>query len=710
MKKKKTNKRLPRYDLGTMKRGLPLGYQPTKGIGSTTFSVEQGQSIEPEVRAMQANRVPNMLNQASQSFQYPLASLQNYIQPTTTMLSATAANAAAANFGKGVLASGGSNVGALNTTISNINKLGANNVLEGGKTVAKGSLGAAGIALNAIGAAYGGYGMYNDIANAGSHRTAADMQNTRSKSTYATAGGNTYDIYGNPNLNAELAYENEARKAKQTSFAINSIGTGASIGGLAGSIIPGLGNLLGTGIGAGVGALIGGLGSLFGFGDNEDEVREEMRNEADATARQNSMAQAVAKSRDLEAHAKYGKSPYGKMDGDKKHGRKSEMLQGPEGYSFGKAQSMIAPNEGLYNTLTMDGNVAEGKGNGDTIPSSISPGDPTVVFSDKLGFAKIANPIIEEQNRLKNIIANASGSSKQKQFQTMMAEKAMENNHQKLLALSEEQNIARNNMKINKYKNGKLPGFELGLIGEYALSALPHLGGLMENIIRQRRAENADTYAPNLYVDDAEGRAAVNQLANLRYDVTPYLRDAQRALNQQNWNVRRNVGLGLGGRAIAQNANFWAYLNNLANVYNAKNEADNKYLAMYADARAKLGAQNRQYKTVGINNQFQWEQQQNAMKEGWLDQVRKDKYTVASSLASDVMRENQYREAIALENKKLGLFNQQIGIDRIKALQGLNNNSTISTNTTIPTNSYYNFVSPSLEELQRLNRLRGGYA
>jgi len=129
-------------------------------------------------------------------------------------------------------------------------------------------------------------------------------------------------------------------------------------------------------------------------------------------------------------------------------------------------------------------------------------------------------------------------------------------------------------------------------------------------------------------------------------------------------------------------------------VYNAKNEADNKYTAMYADALAKLGAQNRQYRTAGINNQFQWEQQQNAMKEGWLDQVRKDKYTVASSLASDVMRENQYREAIALENKKLGLFNQQIGIDRIKALQGLNNNSTTNTNTTVPTNSYYNFMSP----------------
>lgn len=93
-------------------------------------------------------------------------------------------------------------------------------------------------------------------------------------------------------------------------------------------------------------------------------------------------------------------------------------------------------------------------------------------------------------------------------------------------------------------------------------------------------------------------------------------------------------------------------------MYNAKNETDNKYTAMYADALAKLGAQNRQYRTAALNNQFQWKQQQNAAKENWLDQVQKDKYTVASSLASDIMRVNQYNEARALENKKLGLYQQ----------------------------------------------------
>ena len=668
MKKKKTNKKLPRYDLGTMKRGLPLGYQPTKGIGDATFSVEQGQSIEPEIRAMRENRVPNAINQASQTFGYPLQALQHsstartatsFLPKTNLTTINTFANTPLQSLsttlptwmptsgvgGGGLLGSsmsslsnGASQLGSLSasspsaffgTTSSTTGSTAAGASSSAASKSASGVLGGAGIALNAIGAAYGGYSMYNDIANAGSHRTAADMQNTRSKSTYTTAGGNTYDIYGNPNLNAELAYENEARKAKQTSFAINSIGTGASIGGLAGSIIPGLGNLLGTGIGAGVGALIGGLGSLFGFGDNEDEVREEMRNEADATARQNMMAQAVGKSKDLEGSAANGKRP----------------VWTPEGLIGKKASARVSNGE-------IVGNLAEGvatripgrKNNKDTKLAALSDGD--FVISNKYGLSDYAAATGDYLGALN--------------LQEMLLGK-MRNKH--------------------GYKCGKLPKRALGQFGEYALSALPHLGGLMGNIARYNRAKNADTYAPNLYVEDAEGRAAVNQLANLRYDVTPYLRDAQRALNQQNWNVRRNVGLGLGGRAIAQNANFQAYLNNLANVYNAKNEADNKYTAMYADALAKLGAQNRQYRTAALNNQFQWKQQQNAAKENWLDQVQKDKYTVASSLASDIMRVNQYNEARALENKKLGLYQQQVDIDRIKALQGLNNNSTSTSET-----------------------------
>jgi len=104
------------------------------------------------------------------------------------------------------------------------------------------------------------------------------------------------------------------------------------------------------------------------------------------------------------------------------------------------------------------------------------------------------------------------------------------------------------------YKNGKLPGFKFGW--DSALSMVPHIMSFATNMGQYNRARNAETYAPDTYVDNAEGRAAVNELARLRFDDRPYLVGADRAFRQANWDTRRNVGLGIGGRAIAMNSAY----------------------------------------------------------------------------------------------------------------------------------------------------------
>ena len=203
---------------------------------------------------------------------------------------------------------------------SKVGSLAAQNASEffgtsGGTTssassASSGALGTLGIVAGGVGTALGGLTMANQISNAGSHRTASDMQNTVTRNIYTTAGGNQYEELGGPDAGAELGYENEMRKQKQIGFGINAIGTGMSLGGVLGSVIPGFGNLAGLGIGAGLGALIGGLASLFGFGDNEEEVREEMRKLADANARYSAQNEAVAKSKDYETNrAANGKKP-----------------------------------------------------------------------------------------------------------------------------------------------------------------------------------------------------------------------------------------------------------------------------------------------------------------------------------------------------------------------------------------------------------------
>lgn len=646
MKKRKTNKKLPRYDLGTMKR-LPLGYQPAKGIGDATFESQPGQSIEPETRALRANRFANAVGQAQQSFQYPMQILQNgaktAVAPTagsllsqsiaSTMASApglasvplntvaqtsSLANTLASTTGGKLLSGGGmlaaqkaaqtsSNIGSTAATSAGINTLGA---VAGG-----------------IGTALGGLTMANQISNAGSHRTASDMQDTVTRNIYTTAGGNQYEELGGPDVGAELGYENEMRKQKQLAFGINTIGTGASLGGMLGSLgaLGSIGGPLGTGIGAGLGLLIGGLASLFGFGDNEEEVREEMRKLADANARYSAQNEAVAKSKDYEINrAANGKKP----------------VWTPAGLAAKKATARVSNGEVVGNFNTGKAIRVPGqKNNKDTKLANLK--DDDFVISNRFGLSDYAAATGDYEGALNM------------------------------------QEILLGNMRNSKgYKCGKLPKYGLGTIADYALATLPHLGSVMTNLAQYNRAKYADTYAPDTFVEDSLGRAAVNELNNLRYDVNPYLRDAQKALNMQNWNVRRNVGLGLGGRAVAQNANFQAYLNSLANIYNAKNDAENKFIAMRSDAKAKLGAATTDRLTNSMVRKFGWQQQQNAAKEGWMAQYLQNRDMGLLNMAADYLRMNQYKNAQDIENKKIGLWEQQNNIDNKKVNTMIQNMST----------------------------------
>ena len=497
------------------------------------------------------------------------------------------------------------------------------------------------------------------------------MQSTRSKTTVTTDKGNTYDLYGGPDLGAELSYENQARKAKQTSFALNTTSTGASLGFLAGSIIPGLGNLLGSGIGAGIGALVGGLGSLFGFGDNEDEVKEEARRLADATVRYNQQSEAVAKSKDMEASAALGKPAYGKMKGGNKHGEKIELLQGPNGPTIGKASSMGQPGEPMYDTSTMRGSIIQGKGNQDTEPLSVKQNDATAIFSKKLGFADIAAPIVEQQNKLHDIIANAKGNPKQQQFQKMMAEKALQKNHEELLALSEVQNIVRDDtMKIKKYNCGKMPKFSLGSkIADYSSAVLPHFWGFMTNLAQKNKDEYADYQnVPEMEISNPEAIKAYNQVMSDMIDHTQYLNMSQRNYNQAAWNARRAVNAGYGGRMLM-----------LDSLYRGKQQQD-------AETLMKINEMNRAQRNMGANllnqygtdklakrydqfwKRFGIKQQQNAARDYALRTDDLNMYKMLAGAANAYDAVNKYNQAYDIQNKQIGIWQQGANTDRMKAL------------------------------------------
>ena len=180
---------------------------------------------------------------------------------------------------------GATGMKSLDTVIGNINTLGKNGALTASKNV----LNSVGTVAGALGTAYGLYSVGSDIADAGSHRSLSEMRNTLGTNTYTTAGGNTYTERLGVDSASELEYERQNRKSKQLGLTMDSVGLGASAGGLIGgtALAGSVGGPLGAALGAGLGLIAGGLASLFGFGDNEEEIKKQMEILGEETARIN---------------------------------------------------------------------------------------------------------------------------------------------------------------------------------------------------------------------------------------------------------------------------------------------------------------------------------------------------------------------------------------------------------------------------------------
>lgn len=595
----KRKNKLPKYWLGTAKP-LSMGYQQNRGVGDTLTSTTTGQSIRPELNRSQ---VPNAISKFASASQYPLQMIANY----TPLLSNTAANA---------FKTAGQTMSTIGTTPI---RQGIGRALSevGEKAATKGTLNAFGTAAGIVGAGYNAYNIYNNIANADEHRSAGQMLGTRGVDTITTAEGNTYKQYGAIDAGAERAYERQQRTGKQVGLAMDSLGFGASLGGLVGGL-PGM--LIG---GAG-GLLVGGIADLLGFGDNEDEIKEQLALATDQTARQNRQARAVAEDADMKSQfanrAANGKRP----------------VWTPAGLVGKKATARVSNGEVIGNFQNgLVTRVPGQKNNKDTKLANLKDGD--FVISNKYGLSDYA---------------------------------AATGDYAGALNLQE---ILMSGMRNSKgYKCGKLPKFAGGT-WDTVFSMIPHGLSLASNIAQYNRAKTADTYAPDTYVDNAEGSKAVNELANLRYDARPYYTEALRGLNQTNWDSRRQVALGAGGRAILQNANFNQYLNNLAKINAQENEANAGYRTAYANALANLGARNQQLRMQSAAQKHQWMQQANAARENWMAQYLKNIDTNLLNIASEYMRWGQYNDSKEAQNKMLSLYQQQVDNDTYKAHRDIAN-------------------------------------
>jgi hypothetical protein len=84
------------------------------------------------------------------------------------------------------------------------------------------------------------------------------------------------------------------------------------------------------------------------------------------------------------------------------------------------------------------------------------------------------------------------------------------------------------------------------------------------------------------------------------------------------------VGLGPGGRAIAEATNYASYLRGLSDITKMYNEAQNGYAEKYAAALAQLGSTNQGRRMEAAAKRHAWMQQAMGQRESWIAQYRKN--------------------------------------------------------------------------------------
>ena len=675
--KKNLNKRLPKYVLGTMKP-IDLGYQRGRGIGSTKFDTQQNASLEPETQAIRKSALPQSLGYITQQAPFITESLKQYNQQQPSLLGngVTSVTNAMSGGAEGIIGSG-FNVAAANLPSNTIqwvqpslentlalanaptqtaSEAGTNAVSTAGKNV----LGTASKVLGGVGSAIGAYTMANQIAGFGDHRSASDMLANVGRSNVTTEYGNQYTTYNGVNSSQELAYEKANARSKQLGFGMNAIGTGASIGSLFSPI--------GTAIGAAAGLLLGGLGSLFGWGDNSDEIERLTTLSNDNIAMYNRQGEAVARSKDVAAEfndrqnvlgAADGKSAYGPMKNISKFNNGKKFSVGPHGISSKKG-SLLEGQEVDWDTnpKNPEGIIVPGKPNGDTVLSSTTPYNSDVVISNKNPYIEDARKIVKDQDRLNNIITNASGSKKQQALQIRQAEQMKQLNNEKMKVISM-YNPA--NLQQNKYKCGKLPGFSNGI--DYLMATIPQLAAFGSNLYQYNRAKYADMPDYPTITESSGASEALNVLRNRRFNPAPILEHIHRTHRNNLYNINRTPGLTAGGQAIARANNTISEAQRGAEVLTQADEINNKYIADYANADLNYNKWLTELLTNNNYNRSIFKQHQNAAKENTRAGYLKNMNTVISDMFKDYFNIRQYHDALALGNKRIGLWEQQNDID-----------------------------------------------
>lgn len=716
----KRNKRIPRYDLAN--KPVASGYQMGDYFNPGVSSVTPGESIDPETQTIKQNILPNALSQASpyvtllkdtlkstatsaapSAFASSVASITNPIATSTL----GGVNAAANNLMSDITGSfAKSTADTLGSAAQTMTKAGLNTGAAAGNAGAsagKAALGSASTALSVLGTAYGLYNTIGGFAGMKNNVTSASDLLNRSSKFNQSVNGVQYQGYGGIDTNAETKYFNAKEKSSQISNTVNAAGLGASAGSFFGPI--------GMGIGALIGGIGGFFGSLFGRRKRRNELRKRIRNVSEMQSNYNDQQFSQASSQGLRnqfaENAYEGSSIYncGKDGGTKSkydNGKMSQQTWTPDGQQYAPVNSLVGKGESIIDyTEGKASYIDKGTKRVDNQPSVAQDGDRIVIagndkdWSNGVSFADQVAPFTKRLERLnktaKSIQNNKYSDEQTKQLNLQQIDKSKADILQEMKRITDRQEYqhritntipnARYPQRVQQYWDGKIDWSKVGSVAKGALDTIgelsPYIVGMSYPSKQYNMYKNMTPHADNSYIANPNAERALNILAGMRFDPTSQINSIKDAYRQGLYNINQSGGLTQGQKMAMQVAQNTGYAKNLADVYNQANDINNKYRAAYAQAALSEGQNAASRQQQALATQQENYRQAVARRLLGMESAQKGKLNILNTIAKHIYDTRQSNRALDYNNKMLDLYNRQLDVDKIRAINSIQNRYSI---------------------------------
>lgn len=705
----KRNKRIPRYDLAN--KPVASGYQMGDYFNPGISSVTPGESIDPETQTIKQNILPNALSQASpyitllkDTFKSTVASaapsaVASTVAGITNPIATSTlggVNAAASNLMSDITGNfAKSTANTLSNATQTMTKAGLNTGAAAGNigtSAGKSILGSASTALSALGTAYGLYNTIGGFAGMKNNVTSASDLLNRSSKFNQSVNGVQYQGYGGIDTDAETKYFNAKEKSSQISNAVNAAGLGASVGSFLGP--------LGTGIGALIGGIGGFFGSLFGRRKRRNELRKRIRNVSKMQSNYNDQQFAQASSQGLRnqfaENTHEGSSIYncGKDGGIKSkynNGKMSQQTWTPDGQQYAPVNSLVGKGESIIDyTEGKASYVDKGTKRVDNQPSVAQDGDRIVIagndkdWSNGVSFADQIAPFtkrLEHLNKTAKSVQNNKYSNEQtKQLNLQQINKSKADILQEMKRITDRQEYQHritNAVPNARYVHGKIDWNKIGSVAKDALNMAgeysPYIIGMSYPSKQYNMYKNMTPHADNSYIANPNAERALNILAGMRFDPTSQINSIKDAYRQGLYNINQSGGLTQGQKMAMQVAQNTGYAKNLADVYSQANDINNKYRAAYAQAALSEGQNAASRQQQALATQQENYRQAVARRLLGMENAQKGKLNILNTFAKHLYDARQSNRAMDYNNKTLDLYNRRLDIDKIGAMNSIQN-------------------------------------